>query len=77
MSGRNRKLKIVENHSLGDLVLPNKQAQEVIDKVKDAGNIRELDSILDMLWAPDGMTREEWVEFFKRERDHILARFGK
>lgn len=70
-------MKIVENHSLGDLVLPNKQAQEVIDKVKDAGNIRELDSILDMLWAPDGMTREEWVEFFKRERDHILARFGK
>lgn len=70
-------MKIVENHSLGDLVFPNRQAQEVIDKVKDAGNIRELDSILDTLWAPDGMTREEWVEFFKRERDHILARFGK
>ena len=70
-------MKIVEHHALGDIVFPDRRAQEVIDAVKEAGNIRQLDSILDTLWMPEGATREEWVEFFKRERDHILARFGK
>jgi hypothetical protein len=50
--------------------------RDLIDEIAHVGNIRELDSILDTLWAPDGMTYEEWEQFFLKEKDHILAKFG-
>ena len=70
-------MRIIEETSPEAVHLSDPAAMEIIAEVIAAGNADAFNSILDTLWAPEGMTREQWSKFLIKDRDHILARFGK
>ena len=68
-------MKLITEMSVADFVPSTERGKEVVEKIVKCGKVQELDQILDLLWAPDGFTQQQWDEFLDKEHDHILARF--
>ena len=65
-------MKIVKHIPCYQYRAKSQEAQEVIIRVTNAGKQGELDTLMDTLWAPDGLTEEEWEKFLVEHHDHIL-----
>lgn len=65
-------MKIVKQIPCQQYRATSPEAREVITRITNAGKQEELDILMDTLWAPEGLTEEEWDKFLVEHHDHII-----
>lgn len=68
-------MKVVGNYSIKFFDTLNPVVQDVVEALVKADKCEAFDTMADIVYAPGGMTHEEWEKWIIDNRDYIINHF--
>lgn len=68
-------MKVIDEGSIADFKSHNLRAMDVVNLLLLANKCKEFDDMADTVYAPNGMTREQWEKWLVDHRDYLLNKF--